>query len=542
MASGTSGTADWWRGAVIYQIYPRSFQDSNGDGVGDLAGAARRLGHVADLGADAIWLSPFFASPMKDFGYDVSDYRQVDPMFGSLDDFKHLLGEAHRLGLRVLIDQVISHSSDQHPWFAESRRDRDNPKADWYVWADPKPDGTPPNNWLSLFGGPAWQWDTRRGQYYLHNFLVEQPDLNFHNPEVRAAMLDVLRFWLDLGVDGFRLDTLNFYFHDAQLRDNPPADPATCEEPPSNPYAYQDHLYDKTQPENLDFLSDMGRLLAEYPGATALGEVVAGPQTHATIAAYTEPGRVQMCYGFDFLNGPLSASFFAERIRRFESAVTNGWPCWSFSNHDRTRHVSRWTGDPADRDAVARLSLALLGSMRGSMCIYQGEELGLPEAELAFEDLQDPYGITFWPEGKGRDGCRTPMPWDAGAPNGGFSEAKPWLPVSPAHLLLAVSAQADDATGVMAFYSNFLAFRRAHPALVRGGIEVLGGENGMLALRRRLEDEDLVCVFNLSARPAEWAVPDGLSLAPVEGHGLTGTLQDGKVGLGPWQGLIAAAV
>lgn len=541
MTRGESESNDWWRGAVIYQIYPRSFQDSNGDGIGDLPGITRRLGHVADLGADAIWISPFFTSPMKDFGYDVSDYRQVASLFGTMSDFEGLLAEAHRLGLKVLIDQVISHSSDRHPWFIESRAGRTNPRADWYVWADPRPDGTPPNNWLSVFGGPAWQWDSRRRQYYLHNFLIEQPDLNFHNPEVRQAMLDVLRFWLDLGVDGFRLDTLNFYFHDAQLRDNPPADPKTSEEPPGNPYSYQDHLYDKTQPENLDFLADLGGLLAAYPGATALGEVVAGPKSHEVIASYTEPGRVQMCYGFDFLNGPLSAEFFAERIRRFEKEVGDGWLCWSFSNHDCPRHVSRWAADPADREAVARLCLALLGSLRGSICLYQGEELGLPEADIAFENLQDPYGITFWPDAKGRDGCRTPMPWDAAAANGGFSTAEPWLPMSPDHLPRAVSVQGQDGGSVFAAYRRFLAFRKAHPALIRGDVDVLSGEGDVLALGRRDDGESLVCIFNLSPRPAQWAVPEEMTLTPLDGHGLDGTLGDGKVVLGPWQGLIAAA-
>jgi alpha-glucosidase len=542
MTEEISGTNDWWRGAVIYQIYPRSFQDSNGDGIGDLPGITRRLVHVAEIGADAIWISPFFASPMKDFGYDVSDYKQVDPLFGNLGDFEDLLAEAHRLGLKVMIDQVISHSSDAHPWFIESRSSRDNTYADWYVWADAEADGGPPNNWLSVFGGPAWQWDSRRRQYYLHNFLAEQPDLNFHNRDVREAVLDVLRFWLDMGVDGFRLDTINFYFHDALLRDNPPAEPGSSEEPPTNPYSFQNHLYDKTRPENLDFLSDMGRLLAAYPGSVALGEVTAGPNSHEVIAAYTVPGRVQMCYGFDFLNGPFDAEYFAERIRTYDEIVGDGWPCWAFSNHDRPRHASRWAPDPAMRDAIARLSVAVLGSMRGSLCLYQGEELGLSEADIAFDDLQDPYGITFWPDVKGRDGCRTPMPWDATAANAGFSPAKPWLPVSPDHVALAVSAQNETQDSVLAHYRRFLAFRRNHPALIRGDIEILSDADGILVIGRRNDSESLVCAFNLSPQPAAWTVPETMTLTPVDGHGLDGTLEDGKVVLGPWQGLIAAAL
>ena len=268
----------WWRGGVIYQIYPRSFQDSNGDGIGDLPGITERLAHVAELGADGIWLSPFFKSPMKDFGYDVSDYCDVDPMFGTIADFKALLARAHSLGLKVMIDQVLSHASDQHTWFVESRASRDNPKADWFVWADAREDGTPPNNWLSIFGGSAWQWDTRRCQYYLHNFLSSQPDLNFHNPEVQAALLQTVKFWLDMGVDGYRLDTANFYFHDALLRDNPGKGAPSRDNPdpavnPFNPYAWQAHVYDKSRPENLPFLEALRALLDQYPDTTMVGEI-----------------------------------------------------------------------------------------------------------------------------------------------------------------------------------------------------------------------------------------------------------------------------
>ena len=298
---------DWWRGAVIYQIYPRSFQDSNGDGIGDLAGIIRRLPHIAGLGADAIWISPFFKSPMKDFGYDVTDYCDVDPMFGTLDDFDALIDEAHRLGLRVMIDSVISHTSDEHPWFRESRASRDNARADWYVWADAKPDGTPPNNWLSIFGGSAWQWDTRRRQYYLHNFLAEQPDLNFHSRAVQDALLETIRFWLERGVDGFRLDTINFYFHSAALEDNPalPESERNASIAPAvNPYNFQDHIYDKSRPENVDFLRRFRTLLDEYPAVAAVGEVGDAQRGLEVVAQYTAGNdRVQMCYSFDFL-GP----------------------------------------------------------------------------------------------------------------------------------------------------------------------------------------------------------------------------------------------
>jgi alpha-glucosidase len=300
-------SSDWWRGCVIYQVYPRSYQDTSGDGIGDIRGIIERLDHIASLGVDAIWLSPFFKSPMADFGYDVSDYCDVDPMFGTLSDFDELIELAHAKGLRIIIDQVISHSSDQHPWFKQSRSSRDNAKADWYIWADPKHDGTAPNNWLSIFGGPAWEWDTVRRQYYMHNFLASQPDLNFHNPDLQNAILDTVRFWLDRGVDGFRLDTVNFYVHDKQLRDNPPLSKNAedgnfmgVDAPDTNPYGFQDHLYDKSQPENIVFLQRLRALLDEYEGRTTVGEVGDGRRSLKTVAAYTNGGdKLHMCYTFD---------------------------------------------------------------------------------------------------------------------------------------------------------------------------------------------------------------------------------------------------
>jgi alpha-glucosidase len=514
-------TTDWWRGAVIYQIYPRSFQDSNGDGIGDLKGIARRLQHVADLGADAIWLSPFFVSPMKDFGYDVADYTDVDPIFGTLSDFDALVAEAHRLGLKVMIDQVLSHTSDRHPWFAESRADRTNPKADWYVWADPQADGSPPNNWLSIFGGPAWQWDTRRRQYYLHNFLVEQPDLNFHNLAVQDALLGTVEFWLKRGVDGFRLDTANFYFHSQSLKSNPPAAPGTQRDVAAvNPYSMQDHLYDKSQPENLAFLRRFRTLLDRYGATTAVGEIADGPRGLKTIAAYTAGGdKLHMCYTFDFLGPVFSARFFREQVQAFEAMVKDGWVCWAFSNHDVVRHVSRW-GAHLDRDRLARLAIAILLSLRGSVSLYEGEELGLMEAELRFEDLTDPYGITFWPEFKGRDGCRTPMVWDSKAPNGGFSTAKPWLPVPHEHLAMAVSAQSGDAKSILEHYRRMLAFRRSHPALVAGAIRFIDAPEDVLAFVRSGEGEEIACLFNLGH--AAQRVEVAATLTRLEGSGFTG--------------------
>jgi alpha-glucosidase len=504
--------ANWWRGSVIYQIYPRSFQDTDGTGSGDLRGITRRLGHVASLGVDAIWLSPFFKSPMADMGYDVSDYCDVDPMFGTLADFDALVAEAHRLGLKVVIDQVISHTSDQHAWFKESRGSRSNKKADWYVWADPKPDGTAPNNWLSIFGGPAWEWDGVRRQYYMHNFLVSQPDLNFHNPEVQDAVLDTVKFWLDRGVDGFRLDTVNFYFHDKLLRDNPPLQRieggGTADAPETNPYSFQHHLYDKTQPENVEFLKRFRALLDKYDNRATVGEVGDGYRSLSTVAAYTSgDDKLHMCYTFDLLSPDFSATHLRKCITAVETQAANGWICWAFSNHDVMRHVSRFTEKGDDPSRIAKLAVTVLASLRGSLCLYQGEELGLTEADIAFEDLQDPYGIRFWPSFKGRDGCRTPMVWEANAAYGGFSTNRPWLPVPPEHAAVAVDVQDGIANSILTHYRETLAFRKAHGAMVDGDFAFLQTNQDLLAFTRTWGEETLLFVFNLTRAPQDFVIP-----------------------------------
>jgi alpha-glucosidase len=509
---------DWWRGAVIYQIYPRSFQDSNGDGVGDLLGIVSRLPYVAALGVDAVWISPFFTSPMKDFGYDVSDYRDIDPMFGTLSDFDALIEAAHALGLKVMIDLVLSHSSDAHVWFRQSRESRDNDKADWYVWADPKPDGTPPNNWLSIFGGPAWQWNGKRMQYYLHNFLVSQPDLNFHNPAVQEELLNVARFWLDRGVDGFRLDTINFYFADTRLRDNPalPADQRNDTIAPSvNPYNWQRHTHSKNQPENLDFLKKFRAVCDEY-NAAAVGEVGDAQRGLEIMAEYTSGGdKVQMCYPFELLqpHRPTAADF-ADIFHRLDKFGDDFWACWADSNHDVMRVASRWDLAPPAQRAYATLLLTL----RGSVCLYQGQELGLHEAELQFEDLRDPYGIEFWPEYKGRDGCRTPMVWDA-SPHGGFTTGTPWLPVKAPQAARHVEGQAGKAGSVLEFYRQMLAHRRQTPALLTGRTRFLDLAEPVLGF---LRGEDLACLFNLSPDPVTLTVEGRLADAPSQAATLAG--------------------
>ncbi|AWB48473.1 alpha-glucosidase [Gemmobacter aquarius] len=509
MQDGIGKDADWWRGAVIYQIYPRSYQDSNGDGIGDLKGIADRLPHIAALGADAIWISPFFTSPMKDFGYDVSDYCDVDPMFGSLADFDLVVETAHSYGLKVMIDLVLSHTAESHPWFATSRQNRSNDKSGWYVWADPKPDGTPPNNWLSVFGGSAWQWDARREQYYLHNFLTSQPDLNLHHAPVQDALLDVARFWLKRGVNGFRLDTINFYFHDKHLRDNPSLPPELRNDsiaPSVNPYNHQLHLFSKNQPENLEFLRKFRAVLDPY-AAAAVGEVGDAQRGLEIMAEYTSGGdKVQMCYPFEMLQpARLTADLAATTFDRLAKAAPDAWPCWAYSNHDTVRHITRWNLS----DTAARTYAAMLMCLRGSVCLYQGEEIGLPEAEIGLDELQDPYGIQFWPEFKGRDGCRTPMIWTTDNALCGFSSApKAWLPVTAPHRPLSVAAQTGRAGSMLEHYRAALTFRRQHPTL-RDGTMTGWHSDGQVFSFLRTGGETLFCAFNLTEAETSVSLPEG---------------------------------
>ena len=523
--------SDWWRGATIYQIYPRSFQDDNGDGLGDLPGIIRRLDHVASLGVDAIWLSPIFPSPMLDMGYDVSDYCGIDPIFGTLEDFDQLVAKAHDLGLKVIIDQVLSHTSDRHAWFLESRASRDNARADWYVWADPLPDGSPPNNWLSVFGGGAWQWEARRRQYYLHNFLVEQPDLNFHNPQVQEAVLEAMRFWLQRHVDGFRLDTVNFYLHDAELRSNPPVAATLPNLPPVNPFDMQRHVHSRNRPDNLAFVERMRALTDQFDDRMMVGEVgERGDLAIGLMADYTRGDRrLHMAYSFDLLGPVFSAAHFRHEVETFFRIAPDGWPCWSFSNHDVQRHVSRWA-PPGREDDLARLAIAILASLPGTICLYQGEELGQTETELIYEELTDPPGLRFWPENKGRDGCRTPMVWEADAPNAGFSTGRPWLPVKPAQAARAADRQEDDPASVLAAYRRTLAFRQSRPELRTGKATFLDLPEPLLGIVRQEGDRATLCLFNLGVEPQSVDLPGALA---ATGPGLAARTEGARVTLGP---------
>lgn len=504
IAASVRAVSPWWRGATIYQIYPRSFKDTDGDGVGDLKGCIAGIDHIASLGVDAVWLSPFFTSPMHDFGYDVADYRGVDPLFGDLADFDGFIERAHARNLKVIIDQVYSHTSDQHSWFKESRQSRDNQKADWYVWADAKPDGSPPNNWQSVFGGGAWDWDARRRQYYFHNFLTQQPDLNLHNKQVQDAILDVARFWLTRGVDGFRLDALNFAMHDPQLRDNPPR--KVFRRPPGRPFDFQEQRFQMSHPDIPKFLERLRGVMDEFPDRFSVAEV-GGERAFDEMKQFTAgDNRLNTAYSFDYLYAPaLTKDLIVETATRWPE---NGeWPSWAFSNHDAPRAVSRWAGE-CPPDTYSKLLALLLGSLRGNIFLYQGEELGLQQAHVPFEKLKDPEAITNWPATLGRDGARTPLPWEETAVNAGFSAAEPWLPIDRSHFARAIDRQNRDQDSVLNFTRRVIAFRKATAALRLGSIEFLESPTACVAFVRSIGAEKALCVFNIGAEPVAFSPPE----------------------------------
>jgi alpha-glucosidase len=500
--SALSAVADlpWWKGATIYQVYPRSYLDSNGDGIGDLRGIEQKLDYIASLGVDGVWLSPFFKSPMNDFGYDVQDYCDVDPIFGTLADFDRIIEKAHRLNLKVIIDQVYSHTSDLHAWFEESRQSRDNPKADWYVWADAKPDGSPPNNWQSVFGGPSWKWDARRGQYYFHNFLTSQPDLNLHNREVQDAVLNAARFWLDRGVDGFRLDALNFSMHDPQLRDNPPLPDDGRKR--TRPFDFQDKIYSMSHPDIVPFLERLRSVMNEYDGVFTVAEV-GGEKALKEMKDFTHgDDRLNSAYSFVYLYAEqITKQLVQEASLAWPDDDVTGWPSWAFSNHDAPRAISRWGND---QHAYARMMTVLLLALRGNAIIYQGEELGLPQAEVPFEMLQDPEAITNWPETLGRDGARTPMPWHDKTPNAGFSDGQPWLPVDKRHLAYSVAKQEEDPNSILSLTRQMIALRNAEASLHHGNMTFLEAPDDLLIFERAAGNEHIICAFNMSAEPISW--------------------------------------
>jgi alpha-glucosidase len=509
--------AQWWAGAVVYQVYLRSFADGNGDGFGDFAGLLSRLDYIAELGVDAIWLSPIHPSPDRDWGYDVSDYAAIHPDYGTAADFDALLKAAHARGLRVLLDEVLAHTSDEHAWFAASR-DGDAEKRGWYVWADPRDDGTVPNNWLSVFGGPAWSYQPARRQYYHHKFLRQQPKLNWREPAARAAALQVLDFWLGRGVDGFRLDVANAFLHDTALTDNP-AIPAHARGRVEWAAAanMQRHLFDSNLAENRDVL-DLIRRRVEAHGADrfVLGEF---SEEFERAGCYLPPDRgLHAGYNFALLVAEDAAAIRAhlETLARFP----DHWPCVAFSNHDVVRTASRFGA------GSAKVMLSLLMALRGTVLLYQGEELGLTEADLPRRALRDPVGDLYYPLFKGRDGCRTPMPWAADAPNLGFTAGTPWLPPGAGHRALAVSEQARDPQSVLAHARRLVAARKAHPALARGSQVLLEGPG--VGFVRAWEGEEILCLFNPGGAEAAFTLPGpaqaldfGTGTARREGSTLT---------------------
>jgi len=496
--------APWWRGASLYEVYVRSFRDSDGDGEGDLPGLTEKLDYLASLEVDGLWLTPIFPSPMHDSGYDVSDYRAIDPRFGTFDDFTRLIEAAHARGLRVVLDQVFSHSSSDHPWFIESASSRDNPKADWYVWADAAPDGTAPNNWMGRFGGTAWEWSPTRRQYYLHNFLPQQPDLNLHNAEVQDEVLDIMRFWFDAGVDGLRLDVANFFMHDPQLRSNPPA---SCTEIPANPYYLQEHVFDRSRPETLPLLSRM-RHVADMKGARMLLAEINCDHQVERMFEYTRPGRLHTAYSFELLQGKLDGRHMADCIAA--AGQDGSWPTWAFSNHDVVRVASRWHAD--GNAARVQLFQALLACLPGNIIAYQGEELGLPHSDVPRDRLQDPEAIRFWPRHRGRDGARTPMPWTEEVPAFGFSDVDGWLPAEARHGRLSANTQDAEPTSTLNHFRRVMGLRRIQPALRLGTFELLDATSGSISFRRHHGGTSLTCAFNFGGDPMSLAV-DGTILA-----------------------------
>ncbi len=495
--------APWWKGAVIYHIYPRSYYDSNGDGIGDLRGVIEKLDYIASLGVDAIWLSPFFKSPQADFGYDISDYREIDPDFGTIEDFDDLVEEAHNLGLKIIIDQVYAHTSDEHAWFEESRQSKTNGKSDWYVWADPKVDGTPPNNWQSVFGGPAWEWDARRQQYYMHNFLKQQPQLNVHNPDVQKAIIEVMRFWMDRGVDGFRMDAINFAMHNRAMTDNPPSNKNFADV--TRPFDMQKRIHNQSQPEIPLFMERIRSELNKYGEIFTVAEI-GGDEALHEMRDYTYGNeRLNSAYSFDFLDGPpISADKVRGTLGNWTGEKNEGWPSWAFENHDAPRAVSRWAS-PEKRWNAARNYMMVLLSLRGNAFIYQGEELGLPQGEVPFEHLKDPEAIANWPRTLGRDGARVPMPWVKDAPNAGFTTGTPWLPVDSKQAALAVDTQDGCSPCMLSFTRAAMGVRRKSDALTRGSMTFLDTHNSsVLAYMRRYEDEHYLCVFNFSDKHSHW--------------------------------------
>lgn len=519
----------WWQSAVIYQIYPRSFQDGNGDGVGDLSGIVERIPYLVNLGVDAIWLSPVFRSPMADFGYDVSDYTDIDPLFGTLVDFDRLLDKAHSSGLKVILDFVPNHTSDQHAWFLNSRSSRRSAKRDWYIWCDPAPNGGPPNNWLSEFGGSAWQFDRATGQYYYHAFLSAQPDLNWRNPEVRAAVYDAMRFWFERGVDGFRLDVIWHLIKDAELRNNPINPDFKTGDPPHQAVI---PLYTADRPEVHDIIAEIRAVADNYPDRLLIGEIYL-PLERLMAYYGKDVSGLHLPFNFSLISTSWNAAALAKLIADYESALPpHGWPNWVLGNHDQPRLASR------AGQAKARLAAMLLLTLRGTPTVYYGDEIGMEQAQIPPDRIRDPVERNVPGKGLGRDGCRTPMQWDD-SPHAGFTSAEPWLPLQETWRENNVTAALSDPNSLLNLHRALIRLRHCHPVLVTGGYRSIVAEEGILLFIRTLDNTSMLIALNFDDQPAvvmpkaDWPagairlssyldryderMADGINLRPLEG-------------------------
>ncbi len=534
---------EWWRGAALYQVYVRSFRDTDGDGIGDLKGVGEKLDHIQSLGVDGFWLSPIFPSPQEDFGYDITDFCAVDPRHGDMADLDALVAGAHERGLKILLDLIPCHTSDRHPWFLESRSAPEDAFGDWYVWADAAPDGGPPNNWLSSFGGPAWTWEPRRTQYYYHPFLPCQPALNLRHTPVLDAIIDAMRFWLDHGVDGFRIDAVQCLACDPDLRSNPPEDRRGPVAPlgggDHNPFRRQAHLYDRDVPEAFPIIERLRRAVEDYSPERALIGELADVDSARVSEKYTVHGEgLHAVYDFSLVNGPREVRPLTEILTYRSAFLRTGWMMNVFSNHDSRRAVSDLTDFATTREEqlqAQKLLFFLQFCLKGGGILYQGEELALPHPELRREDLRDPWGIAFWPDFEGRDGARTPMPWTGEAPGCGFTEGEPWMRIPPVHHGMNAAAQADDPDSPMRYLARLLDWRKGQPLLRWGGETVHPPALAPLILWDRYgEGESLRCVANFSATPQTLPGQWLQGAAPLDGPGFAREITAGGLALPPF--------
>jgi alpha-glucosidase len=519
----------WWRDGVIYQIYPRSFADSNGDSVGDLPGITSKLDYLQWLGVDAIWLSPINPSPMVDFGYDVANYHDIDPIFGTLGDFDRLVSEAHARGIHIVMDMVMNHTSDQHEWFIESRSSRDNPKRDWYIWRDPK-NGREPNNWESVFGGKAWKFDSQTGQYYLHLFTVEQPDLNWSNPQVKETMFNECAFWLDRGVDGFRLDVAHMLIKTEGLPDNP------TKRFRWRAYDRQDHGHHINHPRTHSIWKEFREVLNRYPERMAVGEVEA---TDAEKYYGTKHDELQLVFNFDLLHQKWTARGFAQVIHDWETKLAReDWPCWTLNNHDNPRSITRYASSRVT-DARAKVAATMLLTLRGTPFLYYGEELGMRDGKIPRNEILDPPGKKYWPIYKGRDGCRTPMVWNDST-NAGFSTGKPWLRVNPDFKTINVEAERSDPNSMLNYYQRLIELRRSSPALRSGLYRSISNSIDLWAYEREAYGQRLLIALNFFSQPARLKIVGDwkIYLSSVE---RSDSIVHGELALAPNEAVILEA-